>query len=78
MQLVRNIDTVWPDYSSVMKGATSATSIAILKKYSVPSKVRAESFEKFYELVKMKSRSKISRTAAEEIYNHAGNILAVS
>jgi len=77
VQLVRNIDTVWPDYSSVMKGATSATSIAILKKYSVPSKVRAESFEKFYELVKMKSRSKISRTAAEEIYNHAGNILTI-
>jgi len=77
VQLVRNIDTVWPDYSSVMKGATSATSIAILKKYSVPSKVRAESFEKLYELVKMKSRSKISRTAAEEIYNHAGNILTI-
>jgi transposase len=77
VQLVRNIDTVWPDYSSVMKGATSATSIAILKKYSVPSKVRAESFEKFYELVKIKSRSKISRTAAEEIYNHAGNILTI-
>ena len=77
VQLVRNIDTVWPDYSSVMKGATSATSIAILKKYSVPSKVRAESFEKFYELVKMKSRSKISRTAAEAIYNHAGNILTI-
>jgi transposase len=77
VQLVRNIDTVWPDYSSVMKKATGATSIAILKKYSVPSKVRAESFEKFYELVKMKSRSKISRTAAEEIYNHAGNILTI-
>lgn len=77
VQLVRNIDTVWPDYSSVMKSATGATSIAILKKYSVPSKVSAESFEKFYELVKMKSRSKISRTAAEEIYNHAGNILTI-
>ncbi len=77
VQLVRNIDTIWPDYSSVMKRATGATSIAILKKYSVPSKVRAESFENFYELVKMKSRSKISRTTAEEIYNHAGNILTI-
>ncbi|MDO8725824.1 MAG: IS110 family transposase [Candidatus Methanoperedens sp.] len=77
VQLVRNIDTIWPDYSSVMKSATGATSIAILKKYSVPSKVRAESFEKFYELVKMKSRSKISRTMAEEIYTHAGNILTI-
>ncbi|MCJ7615316.1 MAG: IS110 family transposase [Desulfobacterales bacterium] len=77
VQLVRNIDTVWPDYSSVMKRATGATSIAILKKYSVPSKVRAESFEKFYELVKKKSHSKISRTTAEEIYTHAGNILTI-
>jgi transposase len=77
VQLVRNIDTVWPDYSSVMKKATGATSIAILRKYSVPSKVRAESFEKFYELVKMKSRSKISRIKAEEIYTHAGNILTI-
>ena len=77
VQLVRNIDTVWPDYSSVMKRATGATSIAILKKYSVPSKVRAESFEIFYELVKKKSHSKISRTRAEKIYTHAGNILTI-
>jgi transposase len=77
IQLVRNIDTVWPDYSSVMKIATGATSIAIMKKYSVPSKVRADSFENFYELVKKKSRSKISRTTAEEIYAHAGDILTI-
>jgi transposase len=77
VQLVRNIDTVWPDYSSVMKRATGATSIAILKKYSVPSKVMAESFETFYELVKKKSRSKISRQTAEEIYAHAGNVLTI-
>jgi transposase len=77
IQLVRDIDTVWPDYSSVMKRTTGATSIAILKKYSVPSKVRAESFEKFYELVKKASRSKIPPTTAEEIYNHAGNILTI-
>ncbi len=77
VQLVRNIDTVWPDYSSVMKRATGATSIAILKKYSVPSKVRAESFEKFYELVKKVSRSKFSRSKTEEIYTHAGNILTI-
>ena len=77
VQMVRNIDTVWPDYSSVMKRATGAISIAILRKYSVPSKVRSESFEKFYELVKKKSRSKISRASAEEIYTHAGNILTI-
>ncbi len=77
VQLVRDIDTIWPDYSSIMKRTTGATSIAILKKYSVPSKVRAESFEKFYELVKKKSRSKISRSKAEEIYTHAGYILTI-
>jgi transposase len=77
VQLVRNIDTVWPDYSSVMKSATGVTSIAILKKYSVPSKVKAESFDKFYEFVKKKSRSKISRTTSEELYNHAGNVLTI-
>jgi transposase len=40
----------------------------LIKKYSVPSKLRGESFEHFYELVKKKSRSKISRSKAEEIY----------
>ncbi|MDP2844616.1 MAG: IS110 family transposase, partial [Candidatus Methanoperedens sp.] len=77
VQLVRNIDTIWPDYGNVMKRVLGATSIAILKKYSVPSKVRAISFEKFYELVKRTSRSKISRIQAEEIYAHAGNVLTI-
>ena len=77
VQMVRNIDTIWPHYESVMKRVFGTTSIAILKKYSVPSKVRAKSFEEFYELVKKASRSKISRQKAEEIYNHAGNILTV-
>jgi transposase len=77
VQLVRNIDTIWPDYSSVMKRVLGATSIAILKNYCVPSKVRAKSFEQFYELVKKVSRSKISRSQAEEIYSHAGNILTL-
>ncbi len=27
VQLVRNIDTIWPDYSSVMKRAMGATDI---------------------------------------------------
>jgi transposase len=77
IQLVRNIDTVWPDYNSVMKRILGTTSIAILRKYSVPSKVRASSFDQFYELVKKMSRSKISRIQAEEIYAHAGNVLTI-
>ena len=56
IQLVRNIDTIWPDYKSVMPRVFGATSMAILKKYSVPSKLRAKSFEEFYELVHKTSR----------------------
>ncbi len=77
VQLVRNIDTVWPDYESVMKSVLGATSMAVLKKYSVPSKVRDVSFEQFYELVHKTSRSKISRSQAEQIYTHAGNVLTI-
>jgi len=77
VQIVRNIDTIWPDYNSVMKRVLGKTSLAILKKYSVPSKVRAISFEQFYELIKKMSRSKISRKQAEEIYAHAGNVLTI-
>ncbi|MCE8426518.1 MAG: IS110 family transposase [Candidatus Methanoperedens sp.] len=77
VQLVRNIDTIWPGYESIMKRVLGTTSIAILKKYSVPSSVRAKSFEDFYDLVKKASRSKISRQKAEEIYIHAGNILTI-
>jgi len=36
-----------------------------------------KSFEQFYELVHKESRSKISRTKAEEIYANAGNILTI-
>jgi transposase len=77
VQIVRNIDTIWPGYGGVMKRVFGAASLAILQKYSVPSKLRSESFEQFYELVKKKSRSKISRSKAEEIYAHAGNILTI-
>jgi len=77
IQLLRNVDTVWPDYSNVMKRVMGKTSLAIMKKYSVPSKVSGESFDQFYELVKKKSRSKISLLKAEEIYAHAGNTLTV-
>jgi transposase len=77
VQLVRNIDTIWPGYQCVMKRVFGKTSVAILKKYSVPSKLRDRSFEEFYQLVKKTSRSKISRTKAEEIYAHSGNILTI-
>lgn len=75
--MIRNIDTIWPGYESVIKRVLGTTSIAILKKYSVPSRVRAKSFEDFYDLVKKASRSKIPRQKAEEIYIHAGNILTI-
>ncbi|VVB86336.1 Transposase [uncultured archaeon] len=75
VQMVRNIDAIWPGYENVMKRVFGAASIAILKKYSVPSKVRAKSIEEFYELVKKASRSKISRQKAEEIYKSCGECI---
>src|SRR5574341_117348 len=77
IQLVRDIDTIRPDYTNVMPRVFGATSMAILKKYSVPSKLRTKSFEEFYGLVHKTSRSKISRMKAKEIYDHAGNILTI-
>ena len=77
VQIVRNIDAIWPDYGGVIKRVFGSASLAILKKYSVPSRLSSESFEKFYDLIKKKSRSKISRSKAEEIYTHAGKILTI-
>ncbi len=77
IQLVRDIDTVWPGYQSVMRSVYGKTSIALLKEYSVPSNVAAKSFEEVYEIIKQFSRSQITRAQAKEIYNHAENTLAV-
>jgi hypothetical protein len=69
IQLVRDIDTVWPGYQSVMRSVYGKTSIALLKEYSVPSNVAAKSFEEVYEIITQFSRSQITRARAEEIYN---------
>jgi len=77
IQLVRDIDTVWPGYKSVMKSVYGKTSIALLKEYSVPSNVAAKPFEEVYEIIKQFSKSQITIERAEKIYNHAENTLAV-
>ena len=77
IQLIRNLDMVWPGYKTVMPTVFGKTSMAILKKYSVPSKVLKNSSEQFYELIQKASRGQINRTEADEIYTHAGNILAI-
>ena len=77
IQMIRNIDMIWPNYVSLMPKVFGTTSITVLKKYNVPSKMIGKSFEQFYELVSKASRSKISRTKAEEIYANAGNILII-
>jgi transposase len=77
IQMIRNIDMIWPNYVSLMPKVFGTTSITVLKKYTVPSKMIRKSFEQFYELVRKTSRSKISRTKAEEIYANAGNILTI-
>jgi transposase len=77
IQLIRNLDIIWPGYKSIMPTVFGVTSMAILKKYSTPSKVITKTFEQFYELVQKASRSQISRDKAQEIYAHAGNILTI-
>ena len=77
IQLIRNLDIVWPGYKTIMPTVFGKTSMAILKKYSVPSKIPTKSFEQFYELVQKVSRSQINQDKALEIYTHAGNILAI-
>ncbi len=77
VQMIRNIDMIWPNYASSMPKVFGTTSITVLKKYTVPTKMVGKSFEQFYELVHKASRSKISRTKAEEIYANAGNILTI-
>jgi transposase len=77
IQMIRNIDMIWPNYVSSMPKVFGTTSITVLKKYTVPTKMIGKSFEQFYELVHKASRSKISRTKAEEIYANAGNILTI-
>ncbi|MFZ3169030.1 MAG: IS110 family transposase, partial [Candidatus Methanoperedens sp.] len=77
VQMIRNIDIIWPNYVNLMPKVFGTTSITLLKKYTVPSKMIGKSFEQFYDLVHKASRSKISRTKAEEIYANAGNILTI-
>ena len=56
IQLVRDLETVWPGYKSVMGSVYGQTSIALLKEYSVPSNVVAKSFEEVYEIIKQFSK----------------------
>ncbi len=77
IQLIRDLDIIWPGYKTIMPTVFGKTSMMILKKYSSPSKVITKSFEEFYEQVQKASRSQIARNKAEEIYAHAGNILAI-
>lgn len=77
IQLIRDLDIIWPGYKTIMPTVFGKTSMMILKKYSSPSKMITKSFEEFYEQVQKASRSQIARNKAEEVYTHAGNILAI-
>lgn len=77
IQLIRNLDMIWPGYKTIMPLVFGKTSLAILKKYSVPSRITGKPFDQFYEFIQKVSRSQITRTKAEEIYSHAKNILDV-
>ncbi|KAF5425884.1 Transposase [Candidatus Methanomarinus sp.] len=77
IQLIRNLDLVWPGYKSIMKSILGKTSMAILKRYSVPSNVAARPFEEIYGMIKKVSRSQIKRKQVQDMYNHTGCILTV-
>ncbi len=59
IQLIRNLDIIWPGYKSIIPTVFGVTSMAILKKYSTLSKVITKTFDQFYELVQKASRSQI-------------------
>ncbi len=77
IQLMRNLDMVWPEYKNAISTVFGKTSIAILKKYSVPSKLTTQSFEEFYENIKKIPRMRMTRKKLEELYNNAKNILTM-
>ncbi|MBW6471307.1 MAG: IS110 family transposase [Methanosarcinaceae archaeon] len=77
IQLVRDLDTVWPGYQLMIKSVYGKTSISLLKEYSTPSKVAAESLEEIYVKIKKYSRSQMSKTRVEELHKHAENTLQV-
>ena len=76
-QLIRNIDMVWPGYKSVVPTIFGKTSMVILKKYSIPSKVTSNSFQEFYETIKKTPRTRITRKKLEDIYHNAENVLSM-
>lgn len=68
---------VWPGYKSVVPTIFGKTSMVILKKYSIPSKVTSNSFQEFYETIKKTPRTRITRKKLEDIYHNAENVLSM-
>ncbi len=77
IQLIRDLDMTWSGYTVIMPKVFGKTSMAILKRYAVPSEITTETFEQFYELIYEISRGQITSSKALTIYNHARDILAV-
>lgn len=76
-QLKRDIDMLWPGYERFFYKTYGKTSKAVLKKYSVPSRVANTPFDVFVEFLKEHSNSQISRAKAREIHEHAKDTLAI-
>ena len=68
---------VWPGYKSVVPTIFGKTSMVILKKYSIPSKVTSKSFQEFSETIKKTPRTRITRKKLEDIYHNAENVLSM-
>lgn len=76
IQIIRNLDLIWPGYKTILSRAFGKSSMAILKKYTVPSEVTGTPFEQFNEFIQNTSKSHITSDKTMKIYKHAENILS--
>ncbi|MCK5590619.1 MAG: IS110 family transposase [Candidatus Pacebacteria bacterium] len=77
IQIIRDLDIIWAGYKKIIPMVFGKTSISILKKYTVPSKVTGKSFEEFHKFIKKNSRSQITESKSMDIYENAKNILSI-
>ncbi len=76
-QIRRSLDIIWPNYDSLLSDPFSSSSLALLRKYSVPGKISKASFDEVYNLLRAASASQISMLRAQEIYQYANDVLTV-
>jgi len=76
-QLYRDIDMLWPGYHRYFSEMFGKTSCAILKKYSVPTRLIKQPFEDFCAFLIKTSNAQFKRNKAIDIYEHAKDTLNI-